>query len=219
MKLFLDVSLESGKWITIQQLNFFDREVFYQRLLKFDKLINYDEYIIEDVTSNASEYFYNTAQILRLFGIDINDCTLNDINKLLINPALITNFVYPIDTEKKKEKKNTAKSLMELLGPSIPIDDDEEIKEIAESQKSSVPKFSQNENYNRTLLSCWNVCNSITEALFLLTNIPAPSIPELLEKRGEILEKAYATPEDQKKKWREKALSDYKQMFMDEVDS
>jgi len=72
-----------------------------------------------------------------------------------------------------------------------------------QENKSKTPLADMQETI---ILNCWGLTNSFSETMFMLSNIPTPLLLSLLEKRGEVLEKAYSTPEERKTKEQRKLV-------------
>lgn len=193
--IFFDFQSSSGQVHTFYPLNVFDRAEFYQRLLQF-----------EEKRKNPQLYAHNLAAIFDLFGYQISKFSTDDIAKLLINPGYLIGLCFSYQGgDKKQSVKEKIIQVAEKNTPDMPGSRSRHSFEVKEQE------ISPYKNLIQSILSAWNVCNSASEALLLLRNVPADLALEVLNERGETLEKAYETSESKKASLKRDAVNKMKQ--------
>lgn len=126
---------------------------------------------------------YNLKQILALYELDINNFDVSEFDDLIVNYILPVNFSKLTYDEKPTNKKTS------------------------ESEKKN-----PEENYLEKLFaSVWAITENAGDALYLINNIPAEFLLNIINYRVEDLEKMYMTEDDKRKKEKQ----EMRQKFLD----
>lgn len=195
--LYIDVKLEKGLWYTLKALNFFEAEEFRDRLEDIRDLgaINNQE--------KVESYNLHMTKICELFSIDFLNLSESDSIYLFFDPGILTQWVLSNADEDSKEKKvSEVKKNFFAMPPGME-------KEF----ESKLPKGKNTPavTISEAIVSVWNVCDSISDALVLLNNLPYSVAMDCVKLRAKALEEAYSTSDDRIKKEQKRLIDEIKQ--------
>lgn len=158
-------------------------------ILKRDELTvrynNFNKYKKISVQIIDKKLEYNLKQILSLYNLDINNFDVSEFDSLIVDYILPVNFSkLTYDEPLKKSKKAPPKN--------------------EEEDEDAMSKL---------YASVWAITENAGDALYMINNLPAEFLLNVINYRVKDLERMYMTEEDKRK--REK--QDIKQKFLDKA--
>lgn len=165
--MFVDYKTKAGKWITFKPLPLIKREELSKRFNSFNKFIPISHQIVD-----SDEMEYNLSQILLLYGLDLNEFSIDEID------TLISDYIIKVNFSQKDLKKIN----------------------ISDISKSNAKTEESEDIISRLLTSLWGICENAGDAIYMLDKLPADILLETIKLRSEDLERMYMTDDEKRKK-------------------
>lgn len=169
MQIYSDYRSLAGKWYTFRPLSVISREELARRFNSFNRALSIKSQLSDD---EDGAIYWNLSQILKLYGLTIDEFEIEELDTLLVDHLLRVNYG-------EIDEKNYG----------------------YEKQKSQSQIDPANANILADLISgTWGITESAGDAMYLVKELPAELLIETIKKRAEALERIYATDEDKRKK-------------------